>query len=445
MRTSVRGAVATVALASALLAAGCSSGTGSNGSSGTATNSTKSSEKVALTFWSWVPNIDKVVDVWNKQNPNIQVHYFKVAQGDPAVTKLLTAIKGGSGAPDVTLAEFQTIPELVVSNAVLDISSYVPADVKGKFSEGDWTAATLGGKAVYGIPEDTGPMELYYRKDVFAKLGLAVPKTWDEYAAAAKTIHAANPKQYLGTFSSADAGEFAGLTQQAGASWWGTSGTSWKVNINSDASKKVAGFWGGLVQSGVIANQPQYTPQWNTDLNNGTQVGWISAAWAAGVLAGNAQDTAGKWAMAPLPQWDPSSPATGDWGGSVNAVTTQTKHPAEAAKFVIWLDASVDGVKGLVQQGGVFPSDTADVGKLFDVPPPFFSNQPDFYKQLVDISKTVNPFTYGPNVNAAYSSFNDEFGKAAQSKKQADFLTALDTMQATTVADLTQKGFKVVK
>lgn len=444
MRTSVRGVAVTAAVAAALITAGCSSGTGSS-SSGTAASSANSNKKVTLNFWSWVPNIDKVVDVWNKQNPNIQVHYFKVAQGDPAVTKLLTAIKGGSGAPDVTLAEFQTIPELVASNAIKDISSYVPSDVKGKFSNGDWTAATLGGKTVYGIPEDTGPMELYYRKDVFDKLGLTAPKTWAEYAADAKAVHDAKASQYLGTFSSADAGEFAGLTQQVGASWWGTTGTSWKVNINSDASKKVAGFWGGLVQSGVIDNQPQYTPQWNTDLNSGKQVGWISAAWAAGVLAGNAADTAGKWAMAPLPQWNASKPATGDWGGSVNAVTTQTKHPAEAAKFVVWLDASVDGVKGLVQQGGVFPSDTADVGNLFDVPPPFFSKQPDFYKQLAAISKTVNPFTYGPNVNAAYSSFNDAFGKAAQSKQQADFLTALDTMQQTTVADLAQKGFTVAK
>ena len=444
MRTSVRGVAVTAAVAAALITAGCSSGTGSS-SSGTAASSATSNEKVTLNFWSWVPNIDKVVDVWNKQNPNIQVHYFKVAQGDPAVTKLLTAIKGGSGAPDVTLAEFQTIPELVASNAIMDISSYLPSDVKGKFSNGDWTAATLGGKAVYGVPEDTGPMELYYRKDVFDKLGLTAPKTWDEYAADAKAVHDANPSQYLGTFSSADAGQFAGLTQQAGASWWGTTGTSWKVNINSDASKKVAGFWGGLVQSGVISNQPQYTPQWNADLNSGKQVGWVSAAWAPGVLAGNAGNTAGKWAMVPLPQWNASKPATGDWGGSVNAVTTQTKHPADAAKFVVWLDASVDGVKGLVQQGGVFPSDTVDVGNLFDVPPPFFSKQPDFYKQLAAISKTVNPFTYGPNVNAAYNSFNDAFGAAALSKQQANFVTALDTMQQTTVTDLTQKGFKVAK
>jgi multiple sugar transport system substrate-binding protein len=437
MRASLRGAIATAVIAAALLTAGCSSNTGSAAS--------QPAKKVTLTFWSWAPNIDKVVDIWNKENPKIHVNYFKQAQGDPAVTKLLTAIKAGSGAPDVVQAEYQTIPELVVNKALTDISGQLPSSTKGKFSDGDWSAVTLGGKAVYGVPQDTGPMMFFYRKDIFDQLGLTPPKTWDEYAADAKKVHDANPSQYLGTFSSADAGQFAGLTQQAGASWWGTSGASWKVNIDSSASKKVASYWGGLVQSGAIDNEPQYTPQWNQELNDGSQVGWISAAWAPGVLAGNAPSTAGKWAMAPLPQWDPSKPASGDWGGSAVSVTTQSKNVAAATKFVTWLNTSPEAIKALVKISGIFPADTKNAGKALDAPLDFFSNQPNFYKQAAAISKTVKPFTYGPNVDAAYSSFNDEFGKAAQSKQQSDFLTALSAMQSTTVSDLKQKGFKVVK
>jgi multiple sugar transport system substrate-binding protein len=436
MRRSIPCTVATLVAATALLTSACSSNS-STDSTGT------SGGKVTLTFWSWVPNMDKIVNVWNKQNPNIQVHYFKVAQGDPAATKLLTAIKAGSGAPDVTLAEYQTMPEFVSANALADISKYEPTNLKSKFSAGDWSASTLGTSALYGVPEDSGPMELYYRKDVFDKLHLTAPKTWAEYAADAKTIHDANSNQYLGTFSSADAGEFAGLTQQAGASWWSTSGQTWKVDIDSPAAQKVAGFWGGLVQSGVIDNQPQYTPQWNKDLNDGSQVGWISAAWAPGVLAGNAQDTAGKWTVAPLPQWSSTTSATGDWGGSVNAVSSQSKHPAEAAKFVTWLDAEPGGVAQLVKQGGLYPSDTIDSAAYLKAPPPFFKNVPDFYAQIAAINKTVRPFTYGPNVDTAYSAFNDDFGKAAQAKSQAQFLSALSAMQSTTIADLKQKGFKV--
>ena len=51
-----------------------------------------------LTYWAWAPNMDKVVDIWNKKNPNIHVTVNKQDGGDPAVTKLLTAVKAGNGA-----------------------------------------------------------------------------------------------------------------------------------------------------------------------------------------------------------------------------------------------------------------------------------------------------------------------------------------------------------
>ena len=34
---------------------------------------------------------------------------------------------------------------------------------------------------VYGLPMDSGPMALFYNKEVFDKHGIAVPTTWDEY------------------------------------------------------------------------------------------------------------------------------------------------------------------------------------------------------------------------------------------------------------------------
>ncbi len=163
--------------------------------------------------------------------------------------------------------------------------------MKGHFAEGTWNAVTLGTDAVYAVPQDAAPLMFYYRADVFEKLGLEVPKTWDEYAEAARKINEDDPKKFLGTFSANDAGLFAGLTQQAGASWWGIDGDAWSVAIDSEPSKKVAQYWGGLVEEGVIDNTPMYTPAWNAALNDGSQVGWVSAVWAPGVLAGNAADT----------------------------------------------------------------------------------------------------------------------------------------------------------
>ncbi|GIE74270.1 sugar ABC transporter substrate-binding protein [Actinoplanes philippinensis] len=428
-------------LMAALTAAALFTTTACSSSDSGAENQSDPNEKVALSYWTWAPNMDKVVAAWNAKNPNIQVTVNKQDGGDPAVTKLLTAIKAGSGAPDIMQAEYQKIPTLVSSDAIADISAEV-GSVKDKFPAGIWNGVTLGSEAVYGVPQDSGPLMFFYRSDVFEKNGLQAPKTWDDYAAAAEKIHKADPKQYLGTFSANDAGLFTGLAQQAGASWWGVQGDAWTVNINDAATQKVAAYWGGLVEKGVIDNKPMYTPEWNAALNDGTQVGWVSAVWAPGVLDGSAKDTKGKWKAALMPQWDAAAPATGAWGGSATSVTTQTKHKKQAAQFVQWLNSDPEALKLLATTAFLYPAANESTSVLTS-PPAFFADQADFYTIAGEASKSMKPFTYGPNVNVAYSAFNDAFGKAAESKKAAAFTESLAAMQKTTVDDMKNAGFTV--
>jgi len=426
-----------VVLAAALLMTGCSGSDDQGGGGGA-----KPGEKVELTYWSWAPNMDKVAEGWNTTHPDIHVTVNKQDGGDPAVAKLLTAIKAGSGAPDVMQAEYQKIPTLVSANALADIAKEAGA-LKAKFPESAWNSVTLGSEAVYGVPQDTGPMMFFYRSDIFAKAGVQVPKTWDEYAEAARKIHKANPKQYLGTFSSNDPGWFAGLSQQAGASWWGVQGDAWSVAINDATTQKVADYWGKLVQEGVIDNKPMYTPEWNAALNDGTQAGWLGAVWGPGVLEGNAASTKGKWKVAQLPQWDAAAPANGNWGGSATSVTSQSKHKEQAAQFVAWLNTDPVAVKALAGAANVYPAANDATSVALTSPPAFFSNQPDFYTIAAEAGKITKPFTYGPNVNVAYSAYNDAFAKAAEAKTAAGFPAALATMQQATTDDLKSAGFKV--
>ena len=90
----------------ALAAAGCSSSGSSSSAPSTGSSSASSSgqassgQKVTLTFWTWVPNMDKVVATWNQAHPDIQVQVQTQAAGDPELTKLLTAAKAGN-PPDL--------------------------------------------------------------------------------------------------------------------------------------------------------------------------------------------------------------------------------------------------------------------------------------------------------------------------------------------------------
>ncbi|PGH52000.1 ABC transporter substrate-binding protein [Streptomyces sp. Ru87] len=425
--------LAAASLAAALSAAALT-GCGSSGDSG--------SGPAELTYWAWAPGMDKVAELWNKENPDIQVTVKKQASGDDLVTKILTAAKAGE-APDLVQAEYQALPTLVSGDVLADISGEVK-DAGKAFPAGVWQQVTLGSDAVYALPQDSGPMMFYYREDLFEQYGLEVPGTWQEFADTARELKKQAPDKALTTFSSNDSGLFAGLAQQAGAKWWTTSGEQWKVGIDDAATRKVADFWGGLVEEGAIDNQPMYTPAWNKAMNTGEQLAWVSAVWAPGTLTTAAPDTKGKWAMAPLPQWDASKERTGSWGGSTTGVSRDCDHPEAAAEFATWLNTDPEALAALVKEGGIYPAATAaQTGGALAEPPAFFANQPDFYTEAAEIAKTTAPAAWGPNVNVAYGTFKDEFGKAAKSKKAEAFATALESMHRATVADLTKQGFGV--
>lgn len=417
-------------LAGAALVAGCSGGSGSSASSG----------PVNLTFWSWVPNMDKVVALWNSSHPDIHVTFSKQVSGDPMFAKLLTAAKAGN-PPDLSQVEYQELPTLVSNNDAADISAY-DGSLKNDFAPGVWQTVTLGTNAVYGVPQDVAPLALFYRTDEFTQYGLTVPTTWAQFAADATKLHQADPTKYLGTFSSEDAGLFAGLTQQAGARWWSASGTTWQVGIDDAASQQVANYWGGLVASGAINNQPMWTPAWNKGMDDGTYAAWVSAVWAPGDLVSVSADAKGKWAMAPLPQWTAGATATGSWGGSSTVVLAKSAHPQQAAQFAAWLNTNPTAVAALVTDGGIYPADTAaESGPAMSSPPDYFSNQANFYPLAKQIAGQTPAVTWGPDVDLAYSTFNDAFGAATSAK--SSFLTPLTTMQQAVLADMKKSGFTV--
>jgi multiple sugar transport system substrate-binding protein len=392
-----------------------------------------------LTFWTWATNIDKVVDIWNKKNPTQKVSVDTQAQGEDLITKVVTAHRAGN-APDLIHAEYQALPVLITNGVAADLTGLANS-IKGEFSDGTWNLTSFGGKT-YGIPQDVGPMMLYYREDLFGQLGLTVPKTWDEFAQVAQQVRQKDPNRYLATFSSGDPGWFAGLAQQAGANWWTNDNGTWTVSINDEATKKVARFWGGLVNSGTLSGKPMYTPEWNKEMSDGTLLAWPSAIWGAGVLEGVAPGTKGKWKMVAMPQWDTSSQVTGYWGGSGTAISTKSTQRAQAEKFVAWLNTDPEAVEALVSISSLYPAaikgqSTPGLSKA----PAMMPNQPTFFADAATISKTARGFSWAPNVNVTYSQYSDIFAKAIQSK--SDFAAAADELQAAAVADLKKQGFEV--
>ena len=397
-----------------------------------------------LTFWTWLPDIAQEVALFEQKYPAVKVKVVNAGQGGPEYTKLRTVLQAGTGAPDVAQIEFQYIPTFTITDSLLDLRPYGAAALKDKFV--DWTWAQVSGPngEVWGIPQDTGPMGMLYRKDIFDQHGIQVPKTWDEFAAAARKLHAANPKVYLTNFASSQPAAWHGLLWQAGGKPYVKSGKSTiAIHVNDATSKKLAAYWGGLAKEGVVGTEPDFTDPWFAALNSGKYATWLTAAWGPVFLSGSAKSTSGKWRAAPLPQWDASTPQSGNWGGSTSAVIKSTKNPIAAAVFAQFLNVDPASALLFATKQFFFPATKA---LLAD--PAYVGDTPAFYggqkvnEVFAGISSTVNTtFQWPPFLDRVEADFKETVGKSLTDK--TDAVTALDQWQTRITTFAKGQGFTV--
>ncbi|MET0782859.1 MAG: sugar ABC transporter substrate-binding protein [Leifsonia flava] len=402
-----------VVLLATLALAGCSATGGGDGTAADADACKPSTGKVDLEFTSWIPGIEDAVALWNSENPDIQVKVQTGPNGNSGTYQnFFNQLKAGN-APDLGQIEYDALPNFRVQDGLEDIGvcSEV-AEAKDSFVPWTWGQVTLGtDKSVYGVPQDSGPMALFYRSDLFEANNIPVPTTWAEYKDAAKKVRAAGG--YITNFSQSDINQFAGFVWQADGQWFQNNGDEWTVDLTSDASKQVADYWQELIDEDLVSTVPAWTDEWNNAYNSGNVWSWNSAVWGANSIASGAPDTAGKWSVAPAPQWNAGEEKAGNWGGSSVAVFKGTDHLYEASKFALWLNTSDESLTLLNKSANIYPATTEGLTlPSLQEGVEFYGGQ-KIYDVFADAATQVNPdFVWGPTMTQTYADVSDGF-KAA--------------------------------
>ncbi|MFD6491330.1 extracellular solute-binding protein [Streptomyces sp. NPDC059944] len=408
-RTRIRLAVVAAAAGSVVLA-GCSSSDPSTESSAKSCEPTKG--KVTLQYWNTVPGMDKVVALWNKQNPDIHVETKNISNDQYGT--LGNALKAGK-APDLAQVGYDQLPNLRTQNAFVDASACSAAGAaKSKFVPWTWSQSSFGGTGVFALPQDTGPMALYVRSDLFKKHGIDIPKTWDEYAAAAEKLHKADPELDITFFDPNNAEWFNGLIWQNKARMYGYSGDKWHVTVASRQSKQVADYWQKLIAAKLV----------RTDLANGsTQMyaayqkdriaSYVGAAWGYSMFRDNLPEQAGKWSIVPMPTWGADG-TSGDWGGSTVAFMKGGKHLYESAKFNTWLTTDPEALALENKLGGLYPAANAGLQlPALSEGVPYYNNE-KIFDVFADSSKKIDTsFAWGPTQKTVNLALQDAMAKAA--------------------------------
>ena len=396
-----------------------------------------------LTFWTWVPDIENEVKLFEEKYPDIDVTVENVGQGLAHYQKLRSAIEAGEGAPDVTQVEYQYIPSFVLNDSLLDLTPYGADDLSGDYVDWAWNQVAPD-EAVWAIPQDVGPMGNLYRDDILTAAGITEPPaTWDDYAAAAQTVKDSTGS-YISNLGATQAGQMIGFFWQAGVKPFAYDGKETvSVDVNSEEAKKVATYWTELIQKDLISTDVDFADQWYQGLASGKYAGWLTAAWGPIFLQGTAEGTAGAWRAAPLPQWTAGEEVSGNWGGSSDAVLASSENKIAAYELAKFINNDEESAMRLATEQFLFPP---QVSVLED--PAFVDQESAFYggqkvnQLFADISQTVDTdFQWLPYMDYVYSTYEDTIGTVITDK--GDIAAALDTWQDQLVSYAEDQGFTV--
>ncbi|MFD3660152.1 ABC transporter substrate-binding protein [Streptomyces sp. NPDC058659] len=397
---------------------------------------------VTLTFWGWAKGSKDVVDAFNASHTDIQVTFEEIPSGTAGgYAKISNAVKAGN-APDLVSIEYSSLPEFVSSGALQDIGGEFTEADRAKLLPQTVELTTLGGKS-WAVPFDAAPQAFFYRKDLFAKYKVQAPTTWDEFRKAAEQVKKADAKARIATFFPDDPTTFEAMAWQAGAQWFKAENDTWKIDTTDPATTKVAAYWQGLLDAGLVHKNASFSPEWTGSLKNGTTIGYLGASWGAGVLKGTLPEQNGKWAVAPMPSWD-GKPASGMLGGTSFAVTKDSKQKAAAVAFAEWMSTTEAGVKARIASGtsSAFPAATAlrpVAKKAFDAS--YYGGQ-DIYALFEASGASINPnWAWGPTTGTTNTTIKDHFGKITQGGPTV--AEAVKAGHDATVAELSKRGLKV--
>jgi len=441
-RRARRLALAVAALTAASVLAGCGSsddgGGGAAGEGSAADLDAALKEGGTITYWTWTPSAEAQVAAFEDQYPNVDVKLVNAGTGNDHYAKLQNAIKAGSGGPDVAQIEYQALPQFALPGDLVDLRQYGLDEYADDYTPSTW-AAVHAGDGLYGLPQDSGPMALFYNHEVFDKYGIDVPTTWDEYVAAAEKLKAADPSACI-TNDSGDPGFTTSMIWQAGGTPFQTEGDQVTIDLQDEGTQKWTSVWNKLVEDKLACNIPGWTEEWFKALGDGTIASIALGAWAPGVFEQSVPDGAGKWRVAPMPTYD-GQPATAENGGSTESVLKQSENPALAAAFVRWLNHD-EGIKPFLESGG-FPATVADLQDpaFVDQKSEYFGGQ-QVNKVLTDAANNVvEGWQYLPYQLYANTIYGDTVGKSYQT--HSDLNAGLVSWQDALVEYGNEQGFHV--
>ena len=247
-------------------------------------------------------------------------------------TKYLTAMAAGD-PPDLATTNLGGPGDYGSVGGLIDLQSRFPnevTDLKARVFEGPWQAFTFKGK-LYGIPHQMTSLGIFYRKDIFQKLGIQPPKTWDELDAVIKTLEQ-NNYQFIFSWTRDAGWAINQFTVPFGAEVYSEDGS--KVNWLDP------NFIKGVQYATRVWNTHNMATDKGLDLFISDEKGvaspmMIEGIWLYHQIEKRNPEMKGKWGLIPMPT-APTGKSVSILGGTGFVIFRQSKYPKEAMQWIMY-------------------------------------------------------------------------------------------------------------
>ena len=393
-----------------------------------------------LTVWSWEPTLEQVAEDFEEAHPNVTVDLVNVGTGDEQYTALQNAMSAADGLPDVAHIEYFALGQFTIAGHLLDMSPLLSEDLEGAYTPGPWEAVQGEDGELYALPMDSGPMAMFYNKDIFDEHDIDVPETWDQYLEAARALQAADPDAYI-LADDGDAGATTSRIWQAGGRPYTVTGDTVVVDFADEGTERYAQVWQQLIDEDLLLDVTDWSDEWYQALGDGSAATLISGAWMGLNLDSGVPEGEGSWRVAPLPQWEEGEVVSAENGGSSLAIPSDAENPALGHAFIEYANSS-EGVQTRIDQGA-FPATVADLEaeEFLETEYEYFGGQKINEIFAESASNVGEGWEYLPYQAHANSLFNDTVGQAYVSS--VPLLEAMNHWQEASISYGDSQGFSV--
>jgi multiple sugar transport system substrate-binding protein len=304
----------------------------------------------------------KLFDQYQAANPGVKIDIETGgATSELQRQYLSTVLNAKDSAIDIYMIDIVNPAQYFGAGWLEPLDAYLgkPADVMKPYLPVYAASNVVDGK-IAAMPAFADAMFMYYRKDLLTKHGVAEPKTWDELAAAAKKIQAAEGNPNLQGLSIQGA-PIEGAVCTFLLPYWGQgkefNDAAGRMTLDKPAAVKGLTQWLNMVDQGVMKKNiaEVKTPDTVNEFKAGQVVFAINWGFAWDRFKDDKDSTVqGKVGVMPLPAMAGGKSATciGGWQWAVSAFSKNKQAAANLVKFM----ASADASKFLAAEGSLLPT-----------------------------------------------------------------------------------------